>query len=137
MKKNQIDYDQEIDSFLRCENDEIAPLLDEKKLAAEIHCRSAKHPFLSRLIPFALPLAACLVLFLGLMTNYDFFSSNTSEREIVERTDDEDSIPSAGVDEMWMLDEWLLALPDNVDFASVDYDSSYELLVSLETIPLP
>ena len=74
---------------------------------------------------------------LSTMTNYDSFSPNTSEREIVERTDDEDSIPSAGADEMWMLDEWLLALPDNVDFASVDYDSSYELLVSLETIPLP
>ena len=40
-------------------------------------------------------------------------------------------------EEITMLDEWLLASPESVDFFSVDFDSSYELLVSLETIPLP
>jgi hypothetical protein len=40
-------------------------------------------------------------------------------------------------EDLELLDDWLLAAPDFVDFFSVDYDTSYELLVSLETIPLP
>ena len=138
MKKEEIDQDRLIERFLKCEDESESFQLDERKLAGEILNKKK-----SNLIPLSgiklyLPLAACLAVFFGLVikNNDSQFNAQT----------DSDSVasPEASIlknnllpEEIAMLDAWLLVSPEAVDFSDVNYDSSYELLVSLETIPLP
>ena len=138
MKKEQIDQDRLIERFLKCEDESESFQLDERKLAGEITSKKQSNllPLLG--IRLYLPLAACLAVFFGLVikNNDSQFNAQT----------DSDSVasPEASIlknnllpEEIAMLDEWLLVSPEAVDFSDVNYDSSYELLVSLETIPLP
>lgn len=138
MKKEEVDKDRLIERYLKCEDESESFQLDERKLAGEILNKKK-----SNLIPLSgiklyLPLAACLAVFFGLVikNNDSQFNAQT----------DSDSVasPEASIlknnllpEEIAMLDEWLLVSPEAVDFSDVNYDSSYELLVSLETIPLP
>lgn len=138
MKKEEVDKDRLIERYLKCEDASESFQLDERKLAGEILNKKK-----SNLIPLSgiklyLPLAACLAVFFGLVikNNDSQFNAQT----------DSDSVasPEASIlknnllpEEIAMLDEWLLVSPEAVDFSDVNYDSSYELLVSLETIPLP
>lgn len=138
MKKVDMDYDHEIDRFLKCENNLVSCQLDESKLASEILTNSKTKTPLFPLIYFGLPLAACLVIFLGLIIQRNEKDVNLStEAEVVQSPVSSFAGTDLLLREIEILDEWMLASPESVDFFSVDFDSSYELLVSLETIPLP
>ena len=138
MKKEEIDQDRLIERFLKCEDESESFQLDERKLAGEILNKKKSNLLPLSGIKLYLPLAACLAVFFGLVieNNDSQFNAQT----------DSDSVasPEASIlknnllpEEIAMLDEWLLVSPEAVDFSDVNYDSSYELLVSLETIPLP
>ena len=138
MKKEEIDQDRLIERFLKCEDESESFQLDERKLAGEILNKKQSNLLPLFGIRLYLPLAACLAVFFGLVikNNDSQFNAQT----------DSDSVasPEASIlknnflpEEIAMLDEWLLVSPEAVDFSDVNYDSSYELLVSLETIPLP
>ena len=138
MKKEEIDQDRLIERFLKCEDASESFQLDERKLADEILDKKE-----SNLLPlsgarFYLPLAACLAVFFGLVikNNDSQFNAQTDSNIVaspVASTSKNNLLP----EEIAMLDEWLLVSPEAVDFSDVNYDSSYELLVSLETILLP
>ena len=138
MKKEEIDQDRLIERFLKCEDESESFQLDERKLAGEILNKKK-----SNLIPLSgiklyLPLAACLAVFFGLVikNNDSQFNAQTDSDSVASpeaSTSKNNLLP----EEIAMLDEWLLVSPEAVDFSDVNYDSSYELLVSLETIPLP
>ena len=138
MKKEEIDQGRLIERFLKCEDASESFQLDERKLAGEILNKKKSNLLPLSGIKLYLPLAACLAVFFGLVikNNDSQFNAQT----------DSDSVasPEASIlknnllpEEIAMLDEWLLVSPEAVDFSDVNYDSSYELLVSLETIPLP
>ena len=138
MKKEEIDQDRLIERFLKCEDESESFQLDERKLAGEILNKKQSNLLPLSGIKLYLPLAACLAVFFGLVikNNDSQFNAQT----------DSDSVasPEASIlknnlllEEIAMLDAWLLVSPEAVDFSDVNYDSSYELLVSLETIPLP
>ena len=138
MKKEEIDQDRLIERFLKCEDESESFQLDERKLAGEILNKKQSNLLPLSGIKLYLPLAACLAVFFGLVikNNDSQFNAQT----------DSDSVasPEASIlknnllpEEIAMLDEWLLVSSEAVDFSDVNYDSSYELLVSLETIPLP
>ena len=138
MKKEEIDQDRLIERYLKCEDASESFQLDERKLAGEIIDKKE-----SNLLPlsearFYLTLAACLAVFFGLVikNNDSQFNAQTDSNIVaspVASTSKNNLLP----EEIAMLDEWLLVSPEAVDFSDVNYDSSYELLVSLETIPLP
>jgi len=138
MKKEEVDKDRLIERYLKCEDESESFQLDERKLAGEILNKKKSNLLPLSGIKLYLPLAACLAVFFGLVikNNDSQFNAQT----------DSDSVasPEASIlknnllpEEIAMLDEWLLVSPEAVDFSDVNYDSSYELLVSLETIPLP
>ena len=138
MKKEEVDKDRLIERFLKCEDESESFQLDERKLAGEILNKKQSNLLPLSGIKLYLPLEACLAVFFGLVikNNDSQFNAQT----------DSDSVasPEASIlknnllpEEIAMLDEWLLVSPEAVDFSDVNYDSSYELLVSLETIPLP
>ena len=138
MKKEEVDKDRLIERYLKCEDASESFQLDERKLAGEILNKKKSNLLPLFGIRLYLPLAACLAVFFGLVikNNDSQFNAQT----------DSDSVasPEASIlknnllpEEIAMLDEWLLVSPEAVDFSDVNYDSSYELLVSLETIPLP
>jgi len=138
MKKEEVDKDRLIEQYLKCEDASESFQLDERKLAGEILNKKQSNLLPLSGIKLYLPLAACLAVFFGLVikNNDSQFNAQT----------DSDSVasPEASIlknnllpEEIAMLDEWLLVSPEAVDFSDVNYDSSYELLVSLETIPLP
>ena len=138
MKKEEVDKDRLIERYLKCEDASKSFQLDERKLAGEILNKKKSNLLPLFGIRLYLPLAACLAVFFGLVikNNDSQFNAQT----------DSDSVayPEASIldnnllpEEIAMLDEWLLVSPEAVDFSDVNYDSSYELLVSLETIPLP
>lgn len=137
MQKLPIDYDQELDKFLKFEEQSETFQLDERKLALEIKSKEAQKAIWSNLIRFSLPLAACFVLFLGVLVQKNIFEPKAVPDNLTKGA----FVPEVDFlladDEIKILDDWLLASPKSIDFTSVDYDSSYKLLVSLETIPLP
>ena len=138
MKKEEIDQDRLIERYLKCEDASESFQLDERKLAGEIIDKKE-----SNLLPlsearFYLPLAACLAVFFGLVIkNNDFQFNAQTDSNIVASPVASTSKNNLLPEEIAMLDEWLLVSPEAVDFSDVNYDSSYELLVSLETILLP
>ena len=138
MKKEEIDQDRLIERFLKCEDESESFQLDERKLAGEILNKKQSNLLPLSGIKLYLPLAACLAVFFGLVikNNDSQFNAQTDSDSVVS--------PEASIlknnllpEEIAMLDAWLLVSPEAVDFSDVNYDSSYELLVSLETIPLP
>lgn len=138
MKKVDIDEDYKIDEFLKCEDAVVSSNLDPQKLAGEILKTKTPKTFSFKLIRFGLPLAACMAVFFGLVIHRsDHISKESTGRDVAQvppsTTANSDLLP----EEIAMIDEWLLATPIPMDFSSVNYDSSYEFLVSLETIPLP
>ena len=138
MKKEEIDQDRLIERFLKCEDESESFQLDERKLAGEILNKKQSNLLPLSGIKLYLPLAACLAVFFGLVIkNNDSQFNAQTDSDIV-------ASPEASIlknnllpEEIAMLDAWLLVSPEAVDFSDVNYDSSYELLVSLETIPLP
>lgn len=138
MKKADMDRNQKIDEFLKCKDGSESFQLDEQKLAKQILFDGTSKTVSFPLIRYWLPVAACVAIFLGfLVQKSDFIPNRSSGSEMVQATAASSSNLYLLPEEITMLDEWLLASPESVDFFSVDFDSSYELLVSLETIPLP
>ena len=138
MKKEEIDQDRLIERFLKCENESESFQLDERKLAGEILNKKKSNLLPLFGIRLYLPFAACLAVFFGLVikNNDSQFNAQTDSDSVASpeaSTSKNNLLP----EEIAMLDEWLLVSPEAVDFSDVNYDSSYELLVSLETIPLP
>ena len=138
MKKEEIDQDRLIERFLKCENESESFQLDERKLAGEILNKKQSNLLPLSGIKLYLPLAACLAVFFGLVikNNDSQFNAQTDSDSVASpeaSTSKNNLLPK----EITMLDEWLLVSLEAVDFSDVNYDSSYELLVSLETIPLP
>ena len=68
-------------------------------------------------------------------------SEQSKETELIYRTSGETNdavlISDLLLEDIELIDEWLLAYSVAIDLFSVDFDSSYELLVSLETITMP
>ena len=138
MKKEEIDQDRLIERFLKCENESESFQLDERKLAGEILNKKQSNLLPLSGIKLYLPLAACLAVFFGLLIkNIDYQFNAQTDSDIVASHEASTSKNNLLPKEITMLDEWLLVSPEAVDFSDVNYDSSYELLVSLETIPLP
>ena len=138
MKKEEIDQGRLIERFLKCEDESESFQLDERKLAGEILNKKQSNLLPLSGIKLYLPLAACLAVFFGLVIkNNDSQFNAQTDSDIVASTEASTSKNNLLPEEIEMLDEWLLVSPEAVDFSDVNYDSSYELLVSLETIPLP
>ena len=138
MKKEEIDQDRLIERFLKCEDESESFQLDERKLAGEILNKKKSNLLPLSGIKLYLPLAACLAVFFGLVIkNNDSQFNAQTDSDIVASTEASTSKNNLLPEEIAMLDAWLLVSPEAVDFSDVNYDSSYELLVSLETIPLP
>ena len=138
MKKEEVDKDRLIEQYLKCEDASESFQLDERKLAGEILNKKKSNLLPLSGIKLYLPLAACLAVFFGLVikNNDSQFNAQTDSDSVASpeaSTSKNNLLP----EEIAMLDEWLLVSPEAVDFSDVNYDSSYELLVSLETIPLP
>ena len=138
MKKEEVDKDRLIERYLKCEDASESFQLDERKLAGEILNKKKSNLLPLFGIRLYLPLAACLAVFFGLVIKNNDSQFN-AQTDIDSVASPEASILKNNLlpEEIAMLDEWLLVSPEAVDFSDVNYDSSYELLVSLETIPLP
>lgn len=138
MKKEEVDKDRLIERYLKCEDASESFQLDERKLAGEILNKKKSNLLPLFGIRLYLPLAACLAVFFGLVikNNYSQFIAQT-DSDLVASPEASISKNNLLPKEIAMLDELLLVSPEAVDFSDVNYDSSYELLVSLETIPLP
>lgn len=138
MKKEEVDKDRLIERFLKCEDESESFQLDERKLAGEILNKKQSNLLPLSGIKLYLPLAACIAVFFGLVIKNNDSQFN-AQTDIDSVASPEASILKNNLlpEEIAMLDEWLLVSPEAVDFSDVNYDSSYELLVSLETIPLP
>lgn len=138
MKKEEIDQGRLIERFLKCEDESESFQLDERKLAGEILNKKQSNLLPLSGIKLYLPLAACLAVFFGLVIkNNDSQFNAQTDSDSVASPEASASKNNLLPEEIAMLDEWLLVSPEAVDFSDVNYDSSYELLVSLETIPLP
>ena len=138
MKKEEVDKDRLIERFLKCEDESESFQLDERKLAGEILNKKKSNLLPLFGIRLYLPLAACLAVFFGLVIkNNDSQFKAQTDSDIVASPEASTSKNNLLPEEIAMLDAWLLVSPEAVDFSDVNYDSSYELLVSLETIPLP
>tara|TARA_A100001015_G_C14778775_1_gene628275 strand:- start:21 stop:443 length:423 start_codon:yes stop_codon:yes gene_type:complete len=137
MKKETMNHDREIDDFLKCNHENIDFKWEDQKLATEIKTKAKRSRALINFSRFVLPLAACLVAALS----WVMISEQSKETELSYRTsvktDDALLLSDLPLEDIELIDEWLLASPVALDLFSVDYDSSYELLVSLETIPMP
>jgi hypothetical protein len=138
MKKEEVDKDRLIERYLKCEDASESFQLDERKLAGEILNKKKSNLLPLFGIRLYLPLAACLAVFFGLVIkNNDSQFNAQTDSDSVASPEASASKNNLLPEEIAMLDEWLLVSPEAVDFSDVNYDSSYELLVSLETIPLP
>jgi|MDTB01.2.fsa_nt_gb hypothetical protein len=137
MKKLPKSYDLEIDHFLKSEKEQKDFKLDENILARQIHDHADKTKLSHKVITFTLPLAACLaIVFYG--SNFFSYENNnpeisqemklieTPEVEIIEDYSD-----------FLILDDLLSASRDIPSLYDANFDNGYELLLALETIPLP
>ena len=137
MKKETINHDREIDDYLKCNQENIEFKWEDQKLATEIKIKAKRSKALINFPPFVLSIAACLVVALS----WVMISEQSKETELIYRTsgetDDAVLISDLLLEDIELIDEWLLAYSVAIDLFSVDFDSSYELLVSLETITMP
>jgi hypothetical protein len=137
MKKETMGNDSDIDEFLKCQREASEFQLDDKKLANEIKTKARRSKVFTSFSYIILPLAACFVALISWQIKDKSWSMNEKVAHSMDNTQELDFASDLSSEDLELLDDWLLAAPDFVDFFSVDYDTSYELLVSLETIPLP
>jgi hypothetical protein len=137
MKKEPMGNDSDIDEFLKCQRETSAFQLDDQKLANEIKTKARRSKVFTSFSYIILPLAACFVALISWQIKDKSWSMNEKVAHSMDNTQELDFVSDLSSEDLELLDDWLLAAPDFVDFFSVDYDTSYELLVSLETIPLP
>jgi hypothetical protein len=137
MKKEPMGNDSDIDEFLKCQRETSEFQLDDQKLANEIKNKARRSKVFTSFSYIILPLAACFVALISWQIKDKSWSMNEKVAHSMDNTQELDFVSDLSSEDLELLDDWLLAAPDFVDFFSVDYDTSYELLVSLETIPLP
>ena len=137
MKKEPMGNDSYIDEFLKCQREASEFQLDDQKLANEIKTKARRSKVFTSFSYIILPLAACFVALISWQIKDKSWSMNEKVAHSMDNTQELDFESDLSSEDLELLDDWLLAAPDFVDFFSVDYDTSYELLVSLETIPLP
>jgi hypothetical protein len=137
MKKEPMGNDSDIDEFLKCQRETSEFQLDDQKLANEIKNKARRSKVFTNFSYIILPLAACFVALFSWQIKDKSWSMNEKVAHSMDNTQELDFASDLSSEDLELLDDWLLAAPDFVDFLSVDYDTSYELLVSLETIPLP
>ena len=137
MKKETMGNDSDIDEFLKCQREASEFQLDDQKLANEIKTKARRSKVFTSFSYIILPLAACFVALISWQIKDKPWSMNEKVAHSMDNTQELDFASDLSSEDLELLDDWLLAAPDFVDFFSVDYDTSYELLVSLETIPLP
>jgi hypothetical protein len=137
MKKEPMGNDSDIDEFLKCQREASEFQLDDKKLANEIKTKAKRSKVFTSFSYIILPLAACFVALISWQIKDKSWSMNEKVAHSMHNTQELDFASDLSSEDLELLDDWLLAAPEFVDFFSVDYDTSYELLVSLETIPLP
>jgi hypothetical protein len=137
MKKEPMGNDSDIDEFLKCQREASEFQLDDQKLANEIKTKARRSKVFTSFSYIILPLAACFVALISWQIKDKSWSMNEKVAHSMDNTQELDFVSDLSSEDLELLDDWLLAAPDFVDFFSVDYDTSYELLVSLETIPLP
>ena len=137
MKKETMGNDSDIDEFLKCQREASEFQLDDQKLANEIKTKARRSKVFTSFSYIILPLAACFVALISWQIKDKSWSMNEKVAHSMDSTQELDFASDLSSEDLELLDDWLLAAPDLVDFFSVDYDTSYELLVSLETIPLP
>lgn len=137
MKKEPMGNDSDIDEFLKCQREVSEFQLDDQKLANEIKTKARRSKVFTSFSYIILPLAACFVALISWQIKDKSWSMNEKVAHSMDNTQELDFVSDLSSEDLELLDDWLLAAPDFVDFFSVDYDTSYELLVSLETIPLP
>lgn len=137
MKKEPMGNDSDIDEFLKCQRETSEFQLDDQKLANEIKNKARRSKVFTSYSYIILPLAACFVALISWQIKDKSWSMNEKVAHSMDNTQELDFVSDLSSEDLELLDDWLLAAPDFVDFFSVDYDTSYELLVSLETIPLP
>ena len=137
MKKEPMGNDSDIDEFLKCQRETSAFQLDDQKLANEIKTKARRSKVFTNFSYIILPLAACFAVLISWQIKDKPWSMNEKVAHSMDNTQELDFASDLSSEDLELLDDWLLAAPDFVDFLSVDYDTSYELLVSLETIPLP
>jgi hypothetical protein len=137
MKKEPMGNDSDIDEFLKCQREASEFQLDDQKLANEIKTKARRSKVFTSFSYIILPLAACFVALISWQIKDKSWSMNEKVAHSMDNTQELDFESDLSSEDLELLDDWLLAAPDFVDFFSVDYDTSYELLVSLETIPLP
>jgi hypothetical protein len=137
MKKEPMGNDSDIDEFLKCQRETSEFQLDDQKLANEIKTKARRSKVFTNFSYVILPLAACFVALISWQIKDKLWSMNEKVAHSMYSTQELDFASDLSSEDLELLDDWLLAAPDFVDFFSVDYDTSYELLVSLETIPLP
>jgi hypothetical protein len=137
MKKEPMGNDSDIDEFLKCQRETSEFQLDDQKLANEIKNKARRSKVFTNFSYIILPLAACFVALFSWQIKDKPWSMNEKVAHSMDNTQELDFASDLSSEDLELLDDWLLAAPDFVDFLSVDYDTSYELLVSLETIPLP
>ena len=137
MKKEPMDNDSDIDEFLKCQREASEFQLDDQKLANEIKTKARSSKILINFSYMAFPLAACLVALIGWQTQDESHSANEVMAQSLRDEQELDFASDLSSEDLELLDDWLIVAPGSLDFLSVDYNTSYELLVSLETIPLP
>lgn len=129
--------DSDIDEFLKCQREANEFQLDDQKLANEIKTKAKSSKIFTNFSYIILPLAACFVALISWQIKDKPWSVNEKAAHSQDNTQELDFASDLSSGDLELLDDWLLAAPGSLDFLSVDYDTSYELLVSLETIPLP
>ena len=137
MKIEPMENDSDIDEFLKCQREASEFKLDDQKLANEIKTKTRRSKIFTNFSYIILPLAACFVALISWQIKDKPWSVNEKTAYSQDNTQELDFASDLSSGDLELLDDWLLAAPGSLDFLSVDYDTSYELLVSLETIPLP
>lgn len=137
MKENSDHSDAKIESFLRCEDELKKCIIDENVLASQIKLRARDSRLSSIVISFSLPLAACLATFYLWLNNTDENHVDFENLQVVDSAGVSGENLFGKISEVEVLDDWLIASEGLSNITLANYESSYELLLSLETFSLP
>ena len=137
MKKTPNLYDQEIDSFLKCEKEIDSLRIDDEQLAGQIHLGKNTAKLNTKFLRFFVPMAACFaVLYFSFS---DSFERNSEAKQILafEPLIQPSSPSSQDLGGLDVFENWVFMSEDLPHITAVNYDSSYELLLTLESLTLP
>lgn len=137
MKGNSENSDAKIERFLKCDDELENLAIDENMLAKQIKSKAIVSRLSSIVISFSLPVAACLATFYLWLNNIDDKHVDLESMQVVDSAGVQGENLSGKISEVEVLDDWLIATEGLSNITLANYESSYELLLSLETISLP